>query len=706
MVHKIRLLIFFIVLFFLSVLGITHKNNIEVNILKTLLPSDIINSTDIVPIMNKTSSTVRIVFESDDEENLQQLQSKFIENIDSRYFEINKPNVTDLLQQYLKQPTNFISPDYRNLLRTKKYDEIYEKSIENLYSPTNIQITQPDKDPFLLLDDFLISNKKTNAENLYISGKYYELLSVKIKNDDTLSPSLSNKKIKELIKIQKKLSVKNSKIYLAGTPIHSYYASTRAIIDINIICILSTLMIILLSLKIFKNIKPLLPMALSTIFGMLFGYVATKLLFTDFQVITVVFSTTIIGIGIDYSYHYFFINKINKSFVKNISFSLITTIVPFLLLYITGIELLKQVAIFCIFGLIGIYIVVMLIYPCFNIPAPQYTYKPKNNIYKIILFLAVALSIIGLVRLHFNDTLTALYSPTSDLKRAEALYSKVFGNSNIKTQLLTVKGSDINEIIKTEEKITEDFDKRKIEYVALSNFLPSENRQQENFNLVKNLYDKKLNKYNNILSEQQIRALKDSKFKPIVFNLSKYPYLEDMMLDKNTSIITVFDDCNLNIANPNIAIVNIKSDFANYMKKYRNLLLYLLPITILILFAVLTCMYNLKASLKILFPSIMGVVLSILLTSLIAGEINLFSIITLFLVIGFTMDYSIFRINSEEKTESAILISCITTAFSFLMLALSGFKLLSSMALILFFGIIISYVTGYLLFNKQDRIDK
>ena len=705
MVHKIRLLIFIIIFIILSVVGITHKNNIEVNILKTLLPNEIINSTDIVPIVNKTSSTIRVVFEADNEENLEEISSEFINNVDSKYFELNKPDIRNLLKKYLEQPTNFLSAQDRILLEQKKYDEVYQKSIENLYNPAEIQITSLDRDPFLLFDDFLLSNRKTGSSNNYIDGKYYDWLSLKVRDEDTLSPSISNNKIQELVKLKKQLTSGNSRIYLAGTPIHSYHASTRSIVDINIICILSTLMVILLSYRVFRNLKPLLPIALSICFGMLLGFVATKLWFDNFQVITMVFSTTIIGIGIDYSYHYFFINKVDETFIKKISFSLITTIVPFILLYLTGIELLKQVAIFTIFGLIGIYCVVLLIYPCFPIPVPQYAIKPKSKRYKIILILLLIMGLAGTSRLHFNDGLTALYNPTSELKQAEALYNKISGDNNIKTQVITVKGSNIKEIVETEEEISNKLDEKGIEYIALSRVFPSVNRQQENFKLVKELYSSYLNKYSNILTSQQIKALNNSVFVPIVFDINQYEYLKDLMLDKNTSIIAVFNDDKLNIDNPNTSVVNIQSDIENYMKKYRLLLLCLLPVTVLILTIILTFLYNFKVAVKILIPSIVGIVTTILLTSLINGEINLFSIITVFLVIGFTMDYSIFRMNNEPNTESAIFISCATTAFSFLLLAFSGFKLLSSMALVLFFGIIISYLMGYLLFNKNDRID-
>ena len=68
-------------------------------------------------------------------------------------------------------------------------------------------------------------------------------------------------------------------------------------------------------------------------------------------------------------------------------------------------------------------------------------------------------------------------------------------------------------------------------------------------------------------------------------------------------------------------------------------------------------------------------------------------------------DYSIFRNSRSEKTEDAIFVSCLTTSFAFLLLSLSGFKLLSSMAAILFFGILIAYISGFLIFSDQGEQD-
>lgn len=699
MVHKIRLFILSVIFIVLCLIGIANKKQIETNLIRTLLPVNVANYSDIISIADKSSSVIKVVFEADNQSDLEELKQNLDKLIDANYFETANPNISKLLRLYLSQPENFLSAKTKKTFKRKKYNDVYKMGIENLYNPTTIQLGTFDKDPYLLLDDFIMSNIKSKDEVNFADNKYYDYASYKIKNNEALSPDLINKKIKQLINIQKQLSNNHSKIYLAGTPIHSYYTSTRCTNDINIICLLSTIMIIFLTYEYFKNLKLLLPIALSITFGMLSGYVAAKLWFDSFQIITMVFSTTLIGIGIDYSYHYFFAEKIDHKFIKNLSFSLLTTIIPFVLLYLSGIDLLKQIAIFIIFGLIGIYFSVVYIYPCFKISAPLKTYTPNRNLYKICLILFCVLSFAGIFRFHFNDNLNALYSPSKTLAKAEMLYEKISGK-NTNTQIITVKNHNKNDIISTEENITKELDNNGINYISLSKIFPSEKTQKENYNLVKNLYENNLNKYSQILSAKQINDLKNIKFVPVKFNTYDF---NEFILDKNTSMIIVFNDKKINIKNKNAHIINFQSNIRQYMRHYRHVLLILFPVVIIMLFGLLAYLYNIKKAAKLLIAPICGIIVSILLTSLIYGEINLFSIITIFLVLGFTIDYSIFRNSAEEKTESAVFVSCATTCFSFLMLTFCGFKLLSSISFVLFWGIFTSYLIGYLLFYKNDN---
>ena len=703
MVHQIKflkLIVLFAIMALFVFLSFTLKGNVETNLLKTILPSDIAASTDIIPIANKSASVIKVVFEADSVQNLDKLRDNFIDSVDKNYFEINKPDVSNLLNQYLSHPANFLSDSTRELLKNEKYDEVYARSLQALYNPTGIQLSAIDKDPYLFVDDFILANSKFYRTVSSSDDKYYDFLSIKIKSKEGLSPDLSNKKIAEIVQLQKNLTNSASKVYLAGSPVHSYTTSTNSVVSINIICFLSTLLIAIMTYYYFRSIKVLIPIALSIIFGMLAGYVATKLWFDNFQIITMVFSTTLIGIGIDYSYHYCFSDNFDKMFIKNLSLSLLTTIVPFALLYLTGIELLKQIAVFTVFGLSAIYALVVFFYPCFDFPKPQQSIKFPQKIYKITLIILILLSVAGCIRLHFNDSLTALYTPSKKLLNAEKLFNEVSGNFSQNTQFITIKGAAFEEILQREEKVCEKLTQNKIEYLALSKFIPSKSRQAENFALVKKLYVNNPDAYRGILSAGQIANLKKQTFSPVEFNINSYPYLSDFMLNPTTSLILVFTPDNISVDEDFAHVVNLRSDIEKYMQKYREILFAIFPFVFLIL--VLVVVYALKRNLKLLLPPVLGIFGAAGLTSFILGELNLFSLISLYLVLGFTMDYSIFRAGGSRHVEDAIFISALTTAFSFLMLSTTGFKLLESISLVLFFGILISYITGYLIFNNKN----
>lgn len=674
------------------------KGGVETNLLKTFLSGNVESSQDIIKISNQSASKIKVVFEAGSKKNLEQLEQNFIENIDKNYFQITDLEISKIFKKSLSSPSNFLSSKTKNLLKAEKYDEIYQKSLEKLYNPAGISLTDFEKDPFMLFDDYILSMQTKSVKTDFDNGKFYDSVELKMKTKENLSPESANKIIKKLVKLQQKLSDKNSRIYLAGNLIHSYYTSKNSVLCINIICILSLFLIGVLTYFYFRNFKILVPIFCTIAFGMYTGYCITRIWFENFQVVTMVFSTMLIGIGIDYSYHYFFSKNHDKTFIKKLTFSLLTTIIPFLFLYLTGIELLKQIAVFSVFGLISIYFVVLFIYPSFEFNPPQKNIKLNIKIFKSVAVILFIIALSGFIKLYFNDTLSAFYTPSKELIKAEKLYSKISGQNSLQTQFITVYGKDLTQILSKEEKITEKLEDGNIDYISISKIFPSHKKQKENFGLVKKLYDKKLNNYSEILTSAQISKLKNQTFVPVVFDMKNSKVLPEFLTDKNTSLIIIFSDKDLNIGTK---LINIQKSISQYLKNYRQILIKIFPVVLLLMFAFLSVIYGIKQGTKLTLPSLFGVICAFGTSLVVFGELNLFSIIALFLVLGFTIDYSIFRANPATQTEDAIFVSCLTTAFSFLMLSLTGFKLVSSITFVLFSGIISSYIFGYLIFNNE-----
>ena len=339
----------------IMVLAAFTRTAFETNLLKAILPADIVKNTKITQLADKSASTVKVVFEADSEEKLAEIKNNFLAQTDKNFFEFITPDFSQLLEFYKKSPSNFLSYKTRESIKNKNYDELYENALTELYSPVSVQVTDFVQDPYFLLTDFLKSLQNVSEE----TDKCYSAETLKFKG----RLSEVNSAIKNLTELQKNLSDNSAKIYLAGTPVHSYYTSKNASLAINIISILATVFIIFLTYFYFKSYKTTLPIALSIVFGFLSGFCAVKLLFTNFHVITVVFATVLIGIGIDYSYHYLFSEKHDKNFVKKLTISMLTTVCAFIFLFLTQIEILKQISVFIIFGLFAIYLFVITVYP-------------------------------------------------------------------------------------------------------------------------------------------------------------------------------------------------------------------------------------------------------------------------------------------------------------------------------------------------------
>lgn len=703
--NAIRNIIFCLGIIVLIILFLCNKPNYETNLLKTILPTNIIENSSILEVADKSASVIRVIFEAETENALITMKTNFKNDINTNFYSSYNSEINDLINYFTSNPTNFLSYNTRKQIKEKKYNKLHEKALMELYNPLNIPLTELHNDPYFLLTDYIKSQDFNFNDLSYIDGKYYTSMILNINDHTGLSPDIINSEIKELIKLQKKHSEKGE-IYLAGSPIHTYYASQNSMISINIICLLSTIFIAFITYFYFKDLKLILPIALSILIGFGAGYIATISTFQTFHVITLVFATTLIGIGVDYSYHYIFSEKINSDFTKNLTLSLITTVCAFLLLYLTGIELLKEIAIFVSAGLIAIYLTILLLYPNFNFTKAVRTINinPLIKKYKVIILSLIAIIIvIGMFKLNFNDSLSAFYEPTKKLKNAEILFSKVSKQNFAQSKIITIKGTSYEDILQKEETITDKLQENNISFFSLSKFFPSIKRQNENIKLVKDLYKNNLNKFADFLTTKQISTLKQINEKPSLLNFSKYNSLKNFMLNDNTSIIFVNSKDLPIIEETFVEIIDINENCTKYLKEYRLTLLKLLPIVLTIVFTILSILYGAKKSIKIIAPPIISSLVTISLLSIFNSSINMFTVIALFLILGFTIDYSIFRAGRDKNSEDAISISCMTTLFSFFALSFVSFKFISSLSIVLFLGILTSYIVGILLIQNKNK---
>jgi predicted exporter len=128
------------------------------------------------------------------------------------------------------------------------------------------------------------------------------------------------------------------------------------------------------------------------------------------------------------------------------------------------------------------------------------------------------------------------------------------------------------------------------------------------------------------------------------------------------------------------------------LKQIRIKCVKLIPFVFGVIFVFTSAIFGIKKGLKIVAAPFLAALISLMVISSFGYQITLFHILGIFLIIGFGIDYSVFGMNGEEKTSDAITISACSSAFSFLLLAFTSFGVISSLGLILFVGIVTSYL--------------
>lgn len=702
-IFRIFLMFGFIVL---TVFAVIRMRPVETGILSGFLNPQNELQKQLIELSDISSSTLNVIIESQYSENIENAKDELFNLLNKTNIKKDKFNSDRLLEIYSKYPNNFISYNRRQLLKNKNYKELSQISLEQLYNPLGFFIQTPDKDPYLFATDYVL-----NLQNPYFdtfnntkefNGKYYSKIFLKVTNPKTL-----NKDLKTLIKFQQKCNKKKDiKVYLTGTPIHTFVTSHKSSFEINIICIISFLSIMFICKKYFNSLKIFIPILLSISFGLIVGYLTTIVILGQMHVLTIVFATSLIGISLDYSFHYIISELKNINIIKSLTVSMLTTVVAFLLLLFSGVELLKQIGIYTASGLVGVYLFVILILPMLKNFYPKTTGDiklPNISKYRNILVLVIVIvSIIGFCRIKTSDDIRTLYIPQKKLLQAEILNNKVFKMPEI--TFITIKGNSVNKIIEQEEFIGDKLNKDGILYFSLAQFLPSAKRQMENRQMVKDLYQNNLDNYANFLDLGTQNSLKKASLKNDVqdFTKNNNDVLKNFMLDKNTSYMIVFGKYKPLTLGKNINQIKLADNISQIMKSIRIKFVKILPFIFLIYFILLSICYKPLKAVKIISAPLIASIFAIGFTSLIGQQIDIFHILSIFLILGFSLDYSIFMANGGKESKDAVFISFISTFISFTLLAFTSFKLISSMGIILAIGLLTSYLLGLAFFLKKE----
>ncbi|MEZ9139955.1 MULTISPECIES: MMPL family transporter [unclassified Shewanella] len=307
----------------------------------------------------------------------------------------------------------------------------------------------------------------------------------------------------------------------AGTLFHAQAATDSAKFEVSTIGSLSLLGVMILVWLGFRSVMPLALAVLTLSSGFLFAVVATLSIFGELHLLTLVFGTSLIGVAIDYSFHFYceklLLNKPNATAVINrilpaMTLALLTSAIAFIAIGMTPFPGMQQVAIFCAAGLLGAYLTLVFAYPLLansRLPTSSFllvwaerylqwltnvtTHSAHANLKISAVACVIALFMIGgISTLKSNDDIRNLQQSPERITTEENKLRQVLSGGT-DNQFILVTANDeqalLNELDKASTLLSDAVVANEISsFVSLNRYLPSVQKQKQNYLAYQQLY--------------------------------------------------------------------------------------------------------------------------------------------------------------------------------------------------------------------------
>lgn len=686
---------------------------------------------------------------------------------DQLIFRIDESEQKKLVGQYFPFRYHLLSNKQSQWLQRGLGGKIIDDALKQIYSPlSGVNSALLAKDPLLLFPSFMNSLPRF-GEKLALNG---EMLVVKdqalhyvfIAGLSTLNAfaKADQEQLLNAISSAKKHTLTQfpTAIFLtSGMVKHASAARRQAEQEISTIGLGSIVGIIFLLGISFRSIVPLTLSLLAIGCGIACGLAISLLLFEKLHLLTLVFGASLIGVSIDYSFHFFSDRVISKKdwspkqclkrIMPGITLGLITSICGYLGLLVTPFPGLQQMAVFSSVGLLAAYATVVCWFPFF-VKAPSKVHQPwlmkpaliylnywkefkwnKSKFY-LVIFTLVVLSW-GINHLKPNDDIRLLQNARPGIIAQDSAIQALTQQARA-TQFFLVEGESVQQLLENEEAFTMQLEllkqnKQISGYQSISSTLPSIKKQQNNYELIKKqLFESGqiINYMSNLgFSNSDIVTI-NKEFTESQNNFLKLSDWQQTSLGKGLShlwlgetprgvatIILLSDVQNIAVLNQlenqfsQVSLINIAGDVSNIFKRYRILVSYLVFASYSLIFLLLLWRYGYQRAWVIMLPPVIAALVSLAWFGLSGQLFNLFNVLALIIVLAIGIDYSLFfeeGENHQEATMLAILLSALTTLLSFGLLALSTTPAISAFGQTMLVGITTAFLLSPLVFSLKS----
>ncbi|MCR9574533.1 MMPL family transporter [Vibrio alginolyticus] len=653
---------------------------------------------------------------------------------------------------YFKHRFQLLTPEQRERLSQNPEQQV-QHVIQSLYNPfSGVTGQELQNDPFLLFRDYLSQVTQQSSsfrlDNGYLSvekdGAQYLLITAELKDSPySLTGQLAVPDIQALEQgVAQKYGVE---VAHTGVLFYADFGTQSAKSEISTIGVFSLLGIIALFLLVFRSVMPLSLALLSITIGLLVALSVTTWIFGKVHLFSLVFGASLIGVSIDYAFHYLTERLAAgnewdseqglKHIFIAITLGLITSLIGYLGMLVAPFPGLQQLALFSSIGLIAAYITVVAWYPILarnpsrtistlpgqSLLAKWLTLWNQPRIKVGLPMLCVVASGFFLLQLNYDDDIRLLQTMPNDLKQQETLITTLSGMQSSQ-QMLVVTADDDENLMKKLESLTPTLEAWKADstiesYQSLSRYLSSVERQQQDYQLIRDLYATQSSPLTSGLGLSK-KPKMDADFIPVTVeqylqNPVSAPvrFLHLGKIKEKSATVVVLNQLQDSAvvkafakSQSDVVYLNKAEEISTLFGEYRIKIMELLAAASAVIFLVLIKRYGLQHSCRVLLPSLIACACGLATAVAMGTTLNLFNLLGLVLILGIGIDYTLFFAEKARSVSTllAITLSAMTTVLSFGLLSLSQTHAIHSFGITVLSGIFVAWLLSPIAIKTEE----
>lgn len=661
-----------------------------------------------------------------------------------------KPQLdTDKFAQTLYQNhAGLLSLEDTKLLKQKDYTALTEQALLQVMSP-GMPITADllNHDPLLLFPRFAmgLSNQKTDQTieleqgfaTIHDEHGHSRFFSLEL----TQSPyniDYQESTTAWMQLVDAELNQLNVKTHWTGTLLFSSFGTQSAENEISTIGLGSSLGVLLLVWFGFRSLRPMLTEFIAVSSGILLAFAVTHWVFGEIHLMTLVFGASLVGVCVDFSFYFMALQSqhrntngftILKPVLPSLFMGLMTTLVAYVFLTFTPFPGFRQIAVFSIVGLSAAWVTSILLLPRLKalnaqpaidtlrfIGLARNYFLQRDFLRYAVIVVIILTSTTSLYFLKANDDIRNLQSMDQKLKQEDRYVRERFGQQQ-GSDYFVIRAANTAQLEKQEQALLVKLNQLKQQgqlqgFQAIGQSVPSIAIQQENIRLLQQIPATELKTYalamqlnvddvlawQKQLANQPVLTLSSFQNHPLAFlQPSQNERLVLLQGIHNIQNIKQLETAQIKLLQP---VTQLSQLFKEHRIQAQSLLFYAL----IVLVIGLSIIYGIGSIFALILPVSLALLSTFAVQAWLGVEINLFSIMGTFLIIGIGVDYAIFYRHSHDHPQvvgMALFLCMMSTLLGFGLLSFSHTYAIHCFGLTVLFGVIFSFVYATI-FTKAD----